>query len=222
MHVPTPTQELMKSENAIVSALNASEAAGRSRLAQEEELARMLEQQLPFSWGPRGLEQQSLDVIAGQQDWRPAGPRLAQHTQHAQQQRAAGREGSGGSRDGERFHHHSHHPETWLEPWRQPQGQQVAGRHTAPSSMVPGDQQQQQQNGKVVPLMSRSPDAGMEHFEGEEEEGERDVGDSLQEGTRHERGSSGTGPLKPLEMPWWVGLLANRRGGACKLGGSCT
>ncbi|KIZ05854.1 hypothetical protein MNEG_2095 [Monoraphidium neglectum] len=49
-------EELVKSEAAVVSTLDASIASARARLAQEEELARMLEQQLPFSWGPRGLE----------------------------------------------------------------------------------------------------------------------------------------------------------------------
>ncbi|GBF91441.1 hypothetical protein Rsub_04181 [Raphidocelis subcapitata] len=50
-------EELVNSEGAVALALDASMHEARARLAQEEELARMLEEQLPFNWGPRGLSQ---------------------------------------------------------------------------------------------------------------------------------------------------------------------
>ena len=46
-------EELVASEAAIASALDSSISDAKARQLQEEELRRMLEEQLPHSWGPK-------------------------------------------------------------------------------------------------------------------------------------------------------------------------
>jgi hypothetical protein len=133
----------VQAEGAVDSTVSGAVAAGRVRLAQEQELARMLEQRLPFSWGPRGLEPHQPGSPSGVAGWAgggagrvaapgeagtaaAAGPPKAKGARCASGGRSGSGISSGGGGDGTssaqlvHYHHYSQHPETHIEPWVDP------------------------------------------------------------------------------------------------------